>query len=238
LSRLKPARIVVVGGTAVVSASVQSQLAGYTTTGTVTRLAGSNRYATAAEISKSKFSPGVPVAHISTGLNFPDALAASPAAALNGGPMLLVDPSSIPSATAAELSRLRPGRIVIVGGTAAVSAAVESQLAKFTTGTVTRLAEANRYATAAEISKAKIAPGVPIAFIATGLNFPDALAGGPVAGYSGKGVSPILLVEQNAIPSATRAELTRLKPHSIVILGGSAVVSDQVKADLAQYTAP
>ena len=237
LARLKPARIVIVGGTAAVSAAVESQLAKYTS-GAVTRLAGSNRYATGAEISKSKFSPGVPVVHIATGLNFPDALAGGPVAALNGGPILLVDPNSIPSATAAELSRLKPGRISIVGGTAAVSAAVESQLAKYTTGSVTRLAAANRFATAAEISKAKFSPGVATVYVATGLNFPDALAGGPAAGYGGISVSPILLVDQNSIPSATRTELTRLQPHSIIILGGSAVVSDKVMSDLAEFTAP
>jgi putative cell wall-binding protein len=124
---------------------------------------------------------------------------------------------------------------VIVGGTAVVGSAVESQLAGYTSGGVTRLAGNNRYATAAAISRSKFSPGVPVVHISTGLNFPDALAGSPAAALNG---GPILLVEPNAIPGATAAELTRLKPHSIVILGGSAVVSDQVKADLAQYTSP
>jgi putative cell wall-binding protein len=108
---------------------------------------------------------------------------------------------------------------------AAVSTSVEKELDAYTSGAITRLAEANRFATAAEISKAKISPGVSTVYIATGRNFPDALAGGPVAGYSGLDVSPILLVEKNRIPSATRDELERLKPHSIVIFGGPAAVS-------------
>ena len=237
LKRLKPDRIVIVGGTAAVDASVERQLKKYTS-GKVTRLAGSNRFSTAAEISRSTFYPRVPVVHIATGRNFPDALAGTPAAALNGGPILLVERDSIPRATADELKRLKPGRIVIVGGRAVVSAGVERELNSYTTGSIIRLAEAHRFATAAEISKAKFSPGIPTAYIATGRNFPDALAGGPVAGYSGIEASPILLVEQNVIPTATRKELSRLKPHSIVIFGGSAVVSDAVKADLARYTSP
>jgi len=66
---------------------------------------------------------------------------------------------------------------------------------------------------------------VPVAYIATGLNFPDALAGAAVAGSQG---APILLVLPDSIPAATAAELARLQPGRIVILGGAGVVSDGV----------
>ncbi|MER3418948.1 MAG: hypothetical protein C4343_07685, partial [Chloroflexota bacterium] len=67
----------------------------------VARLAGSDRYATAAAISAATFpSGGVPVAYVATGLNYPDALAGSVAAARAGGPLLLVTQDAIPSATA------------------------------------------------------------------------------------------------------------------------------------------
>ena len=52
----------------------------------VTRLAGDDRYATSAAISASQFQPGVPVAYIASGLNFPDALSGAPLAGLAGGP--------------------------------------------------------------------------------------------------------------------------------------------------------
>jgi len=92
------------------------------------RQAGANRYATAAEISKATFSPGVPVAYVATGANFPDALAAAAAAGHLGGPVLLVTATSIPAETAAELDRLNPGRIVVAGGSSVVSNAVLSAL--------------------------------------------------------------------------------------------------------------
>jgi spore germination protein YaaH len=92
------------------------------------RVAGANRYDTAAALSRSAFAPGVPVAYVATGASFPDALAGGPAAARNGGPVLLTDPLALPSATATELARLKPAKIVVLGGTASVSASVAAAL--------------------------------------------------------------------------------------------------------------
>ncbi|HEU0235674.1 MAG TPA: cell wall-binding repeat-containing protein, partial [Candidatus Limnocylindrales bacterium] len=80
-------------------------------------------------------------------------------------------------------------------------------------------------ATAAAISAAHYAPGVAVAYVATGANFPDALAGAAVAGNLG---GPLLLVTQASIPAVTATELSRLKPARIVVLGSAAVVSDAV----------
>ncbi len=98
---------------------------------------------------------GTEVVYIGTGLNFPDALGAGAAAALGVGPVLLVKTDEIPPETLTELNRLHPDRIVIVGGTAVVSAGVEASLAALSfSPTVTRIAGANRYATAAALSAA------------------------------------------------------------------------------------
>src|SRR5581483_2536958 len=111
---------VVVGSTGVVGNGVAGALKAYATSGTVERLGGPDRYATAAAISASTFGPGVPVAYVATGLNFPDALAAAAAAGLRGVPVHLVTRDTIPPATATELARLRPERIVVVGSTGVV----------------------------------------------------------------------------------------------------------------------
>ena len=76
----------------------------------------------------------MPVAYVATGEAYPDAITGGPAAARDGGPILLVRRDSVPAATAAELGRLRPDRIVIVGGTGAVSAGGASALAAYTSG--------------------------------------------------------------------------------------------------------
>jgi putative cell wall-binding protein len=202
-------------------------------TGVVTRRSGADRYATAAAISAAYFSPGVPVAFVATGEGFADALAGGPAAAEEGGPLLLVRSTSIPAATAAELTRLQPASIVVLGGSGAISDVVFAALDAYTTGPLSRRAGADRYATAAAISAATFDPGVPVAFIATGQSYPDALAGGPAAAKEG---GPLLLVQSNAIPPATVAELQRLQPGAIVVLGGTAVVSAAVATALDAYT--
>ena len=70
-------------------------------------------------------------------------------------------------------------------------------------------------------------------YVANGMNSPDALAGAPVAG---KNDAPVLLVRQGSIPSVIAAELDRLDPGRIVVLGGTAVVGDAVFQALDRYT--
>jgi putative cell wall-binding protein len=203
------------------------------TTSSTTRVSGPDRYTTAAAISAASFAPGVSTAVLATGAVFPDALTGGPYAARFGGPVLLVRSDSIPAATAAELQRLRPQRIVVLGGTGSVSNGVASQAAAYTSGSVSRLAGADRYATAAAISAAGFAPGVSVAYVATGLTFADALSG---AALAARNHAPVLLVRTDAIPASTAAELKRLRPARIVVLGGPGSVSSGVAAGLDWYT--
>lgn len=199
----------------------------------VDRLWGQDRYATAAAISRATFAAGVGVAFVATGGDFPDSLAGGPAAATLGAPILLVTRNSVPAATRAELQRLQPGRIDILGGEGVVSSAVAAELQAYTGGRVGRHAGSNRYATAAAISQAHFNPSPPVAYVATGRSFPDALAAGAAAAAL-KG--PVLLVEPSSIPAPAAAELGRLRPQRIVVVGGPAVVSDAVLGALAGYT--
>lgn len=225
LSRLQPGTIKLIGGSAVVSDGVLNTLRGYATSGVAQRIAGGNRYATAAAVSADTFGAGVAVAYIATGTNFPDALAGVAAAGLSGAPILLTSPTAIPGETAGELSRLRPGRIVVLGGSGVISDGVASALTGYaTSGNVQRLAGSDRYSTSAAVSTGTFATGQTV-FIATGKNFPDALGGGPVAGIV---PGPLLLVPGNALPASVAAELERLDPARVIVLGGSGVVTDGV----------
>ena len=227
LARLRPGTIFVLGGPGVVSDGVLETLRGYATTGTVTRLWGPDRYATAAAASAATFPAGVPIAYVATGTNFPDALAGGVAAGRFGGPILLVTRDGVPASTAAELARLRPGRIVVTGGTGVVSDAVLNALRQFTPGGVTRLFGVDRYATAVAISQATTVPHTPTVYITTGTNFPDGLAATPAAV---KAVAPLLTVPSNRLPASVAAELLRLDPTYIIILGGPGAVSDALVA--------
>src|SRR3712207_8234435 len=69
-----------------------------------------------------------------------------------------------------------------------------------------------------EIYTLSLHDALPIFFVATGTNFPDALGGGPVAGGL---PGPLLLVSSSSVPSEIAAELTRLDPSSVILLGRS-----------------
>jgi putative cell wall-binding protein len=198
---------------------------------TITRYSGADRFATSAAIVDATYKPGVPVVYIATGLNFPDALAGGAAAAEAGGPLLLVEPTLIPPVIATELTRLTPGRIVILGGLASVSAGVQTALQAYTTGTVTRVAGIDRYATAAALA-ATFPAGSPV-YLATGLNFPDALAATAAAAAKH---AAILLTDPLVLPTTTATALTTLKPSSITVVGSTAAVSASIETELAGYS--
>jgi putative cell wall-binding protein len=87
-----------------------------------------------------------------------------------------------------------------------------------------RLAGADRFTTSVEISK-RFGRGVPVAYIATGLNFPDALAAAAAAARNG---GPLLLTAPDALPEVIGEELRRLAPQEIIVAGGEMSVSAAV----------
>ena len=199
----------------------------------IDRRSGPDRFDASAAISRASFGRDVATVYVANGFNFPDALSGAPVAAKDGSPILLVTPGGIPTSIAAELGRLDPQRIVVLGGPASVSAAVETALRPFTTGTVERWDGADRFEASAAISRTSFGPNVPVVYVANGFNFPDALSGAPVAAKDG---SPILLVTPGGIPTSIAAELGRLDPQRIVVLGGPASVSAAVETALRPFT--
>lgn len=223
---------VVLGGTAAVSDDTAT-LVDNAASGVGVRIAGADRYDTAARIA-ANFEPGVAAVFIATAFDFPDALAAGPAAASLDSPILLVGAGIGPS-TRAELDRLNPQKIYVLGGTGAVSGIIARDLKEYVSAPedVVRLSGVDRYGTAAAVSAEIFSPGVPVAYVGTGLDFPDALAGGAAAAREG---GPVLLTDPAKLPLATRDELKRLKPARIVLLGGTAAVSDAVLNELKKLT--
>ncbi len=198
------------------------------------RYSGANRYESAVTIS-NQFAPGVPVVYVTRGTNYPDSLSAAPAAAAQGGPMLLVPPTSIPSVVASELSRLQPQKIVLVGGEASVSAGVFTDLQQFVSdpSNVVRIGGADRYETSRNVNTYAFgATGVTRLYIATGRSFPDALSAGAVAGSHD---GAVLLVNGSAdtIDQPTRDEISMLHPDNVVIAGGVNAVSTGIDSAIA-----
>lgn len=195
------------------------------------RIFGENRFLTAVEVSKRSFPDGAPAVVLATGRGFADALAGGPAAFLLGGPILLVEPDRLPDGVGPELTRLQPDRIVLLGGTNAVNEATATQVQQATGVAPERIAGATRYETAAAVAQL-FGPGDGPAYVATGANFPDALAGSAAAAIRG---GPMLLVAPDGTPAATAAQLDRLNPTEIVVLGGTTAVSDVIANGLGGF---
>ena len=125
---------------------------------TVTRVSGADRYATSAAIADAGWPAALPANStllLATGSTFPDAVAGSAAAGHLGVPLLLTASDSLSSAAAAEIDRLKPAQVALLGGTSALSAAVAQQVAAHG-ATVVRWQGSDRYATAVAISQAHV----------------------------------------------------------------------------------
>ncbi len=192
------------------------------------RIAGADRYSTSVALSQSVTGDaGVDVVYLVSGVGYADALSAGPAAAYEGGVLLLTQPNSLPSVVAAELRRLDPSRVVIVGGTSAVSARVARQVGDQVNAEVVRISGVDRYATSRAVVGYVWVDGVDSVAIATGRNFPDALAAGAaVATRSGA----VVLVDgsRSSLDTASRTFLTSMDPGVIAIAGGTASVSSGI----------
>jgi putative cell wall-binding protein len=194
----------------------------------IERIGGADRFEVSAAVSREKFD-AADVVYVASAEVFPDALSASAAAGANQAPVLLVRSTSIPGVIADELTRLSPGKILLLGGTASVSAGVETALHAFS-GDVERVKGADRYVVSAAMSAKTFSPNISVAYVASGEVFPDALSGSAAAGRQS---GPMLLVQKNGVPTSVAGELGRLHPGRIVLLGGTGTVSTATEAALA-----
>lgn len=176
----------------------------------VTRLSGDTRYETGAAVSQAQWAnaggDNTPraVANsvvLARGDNFPDALAGVPLAKRNRGPLLLTETNTLTPVTQNEIRRVLPkGKTVyILGGFQAVSPTVQSQLQGLGYNVV-RYGGSTRFDTSLAIAKGMGSPHQVV--VATGLDFADALAAGPLAADEG---NAILLSDGTTLDSATKS---------------------------------
>ena len=191
----------------------------------VTRLSGPDRFATAAAVSADRFSGGSAHVWLATGAAYADALSTGAAAGRRGGPLLLVESCGMPSSTAAELSRLDPSAVTVVGGPAAVCEGVLDHARSLTGVQPSRVAGVDRFDTAAALSRNFWAGGAPTVVLASAAGFADALGGGALGAEKD---APLLLAGACDLPAATADELARLRPSTVAVMGGSGAVCDAV----------
>lgn len=189
--------------------------------GSIRRLQGSDRFGTAVAVSKELRAGTSETVILANGRNFPDALSAAPAAANVGAPILLAEADSLPAVTRDELTRLAPKQVVLLGGDSALSQEVATAAQNASPkARIVRVSGANRYATSAAISKsfwpAAGETGISDVLVASGEDFPDALAG---AGAAAKLDVPLLLMGRDGISPEVAIELYRLHPQHVHVLG-------------------
>lgn len=228
---LEPTNAVILGGESVVSDGVEEQIAdlGVDTT----RVEGEDRYETSANLGLM-YEPGLETVYVATGqgdtqpgdgLALADALTAASLAGSEGSPVLLTRFDHLPTDTADALATLDPENIVIVGGTAAVNEEVEEAIAEI--APTSRLFGADRYETAVALTQGYDLDG-DMLYVASGQNFPDALAGSALTGSQ---AMPLIVVNEK-VPNAVAEEILRLSPQGITILGGPSAVSESVEVEL------
>jgi carboxypeptidase T len=229
LIRLNPARVEVVGPASVISDGVMSQVAAALPPETVVeRLGGDDPGATSAAVSAQAFPSGADTVYVATAADFPDGVAAGPAAGLDGAPLLLTAPDAMSQAALDELDRLAPSNVWVIGSPAAISPAVMSQIAGRAPAP-TRVSAADRYATAVAVASQLVAPS-DAAAVTSGLDFAAGLAAVPLAVQRG---APLLFVDdQDVLPTATRDRLVATHPTRLILSGA---VPELTRAELVGF---
>ena len=185
---------------------------------------GADAVATAIAVASAR--PAASTAVLARADEYADALTGSALAGALDAPLLLNPSDALDPTVLAELQRLGVTDVVLLGGTAALSSAVEQALADADIQ-VSRVAGTNRFGTAGAVANAIAeATGQPSdVFVADGGDFPDAVGVAGLAAFLGQ---PILLVETDRMPTETTDAMTALGGPQVTVLGGVAAVSEEV----------
>ena len=213
IKRLGAKNVVVIGGNHSVDKAKDS-LAKYN----VQTIAGSDRYETSAKIAQEIIKrTGTKQAVIASGETFADALTVAPLANKHNMPILLVQQNNIPKATQEVLKQM--DEVLVVGGELTISKEVANKLPN-----ATRIAGANRYDTAKKIYEHGFKDSKEVN-IANGTTAADSLVIGSID-------CPILLVESNEIPEATKEAFKESKFEKVNVFGGEISIGESVVKEL------
>jgi putative cell wall-binding protein len=196
--------VFVVGGTAAVSANAAAQIQAIHVANNpsrltiqVIRIGGSDRFSTNALVDRYNGTTAT-TAIVATGETFADALAVGPAIYRTGYPLVLTASNSLSPSASSTLTTLGVSHVIILGGSVAVSSAVESAIKSKGIKVDYRIAGADRTATAGQVASWETTGlpaygvyaalpglgfgGVGVVDLARGDSFADSLVAGTVAG--------------------------------------------------------
>lgn len=220
----------ILGGTAAISSEMEAKVTA-SVSNHITRLGGIDRYETSVKIADQiGVKTGTPIV-LAYGENYPDALSISSIAAEMQYPILLVQKDGLSDAVKNEIAAIKPTKVYIIGGEGVIGATVESQVAQITSldkANIVRIAGADRYETSLAVAQYFNLSGNVC--IATGNNFPDALAGSV---YAANHNAPIILADGSLSDQVMNYLKTR-KLTGATIFGGEAVVSKDIEQQMVQ----
>ncbi|MCM8712139.1 cell wall-binding repeat-containing protein [Clostridium sp. SYSU_GA19001] len=218
LKRLQVKQVYIIGGLGVISEGVEKQLKGLGIS--FERIGGLDRYETSAKIAEKIGS--VDSVYVVTGENFPDALSVAPIAAKKNAPILLTNHRTWPSSIKSYLDKKSISKAFIIGGQTLIGDyAVDSFKDS------TRIYGKDRYETNMKIiNKFYGDLNFSTIYIATGQDFPDALAGAALAQTTS---SPIVLTSLYNDENAKNLLYSHIPViKDINLLGGEAVVPSSI----------
>ena len=239
IRRLGARSAILLGGEAALAPAVEDRLRAIGVD--VRRVAGPNRFGTAAGIAEElggEFGTVVLAEGISAdpARGWPDALSAAPYGALTRSPILLTARDALPPETAAALEDVGATETIVVGGPSAVGAAVVDALADAGHGP-RRLAGSDRFATNAAVYDEGAGRGMDptTLWVASGSDWPDALAGAAVAGAAGQGLVLVAPDDLDASPSTRDLIAARAAEIDAVrLLGGGSALSARVEEQIRE----
>ncbi|MCE5203046.1 MAG: cell wall-binding repeat-containing protein [Coriobacteriales bacterium] len=194
--------VIVLGGPGAVSDAVYKQLQGIRFVTSVERVAGADRYATAAKIASATVDYGSvqTKAYIVNGTSWADALAVAPVAGYDYAPVLMTTKDDVPEVTMTWLADHGVSDVVVVGGEGVISQAAYDELDALYV--VERVSGDNRYETAKEIALYgvnNVGMQDSLATLVSGEGFADALAAAPISWWTG---APVLLTTRSSLHPA------------------------------------
>ncbi|WP_335870594.1 type I pullulanase [Bacillus sp. 2205SS5-2] len=194
----------------------------------VERLAGTDRYQTAIEVSKQGWSSAETIV-IARGDDFPDALAGAPLAYKYDAPILLTNQKRLNEDVQAEIKRLGAKKVIILGGKSAVSKFVEYQLRGLGLK-IDRISGKDRFETAVNIA-ARLGGDPEKIVVANAYHFADALS---VASYAAQNGYPIVLSAKDVLPASTAKAISH--SEEVIVVGGKNAISEQIVKSFDQAT--
>ena len=219
--RLEAQDLIILGGTNSISEDIERGLANIGGIKNISRIAGENRYDTCQKIFNHAKKKSLILA---SGEKFPDALATS--SILDQAGLLLTKSGQLPSEVQAAIEALNHDSFLIVGGENSVQEGLASAIAnQFQYASHTRISGNNRYETSAKIGDRLVSSTV---ILASGENFPDALAASTLAQ---KIEVPILLVSKDKIDQSVIDYFKNHNIKKVLVVGGQLSISDKTLAN-------